>query len=200
MHAIVQTIAKGYLGLGCHTSFASLDGVNRFRAWWRSSWGSVDRRVRLGKLVGLVFIVAGFAVIGKAWDGAANINFATGQLPYLLSGGFAGLGLIVTGASMLIVSANRAERQVLSERFDQMTQLLGRNLSRLRTSTNGPGPTVIASGGSYHRLGCSVLEGKSDLDTITVGQAVAEGLSACRICDPEKPEQRATEARETPAP
>ena len=46
--------------------------------------GDSDRRVRLGRWLGLIFIAGGFAVIGKAWDGAAEINFAQGQIPYLL--------------------------------------------------------------------------------------------------------------------
>ena len=40
--------------------------VKRLRAMWASLWSDVDRRVRLGRILGLAFIVIGFAVIGKA--------------------------------------------------------------------------------------------------------------------------------------
>lgn len=148
-------------------------------------WGDSDRRIRLGRLLGLTFIVVGFIFIGKAWDGAASINFATGQLPYLLSGGFMGLGLIVTGSILLLLASVRAERQVLTDRFDEMATLLSRNLARLGYSANGSGgPQVVAGASAYHRQDCKILQGKEGLMMVSVEQAVAEGLAPCRVCNP----------------
>jgi hypothetical protein len=163
--------------------------MKRLKAMWASTFGDSDRRVRLGRLLGLGFIIAGFIVIGKAWDGAANLNFAQGQIPYLLSGGAMGLGLIVVGGTLLMLSTIRAEREVASEKFDEVVRLLSRNLNRLTISTNGSGHSeqVIAGSTTYHRIGCKVLEGKSGLTTVTVEQAAAEGLEPCRACDPPKP-------------
>src|ERR687896_156104 len=108
--------------------------VKRLRAVWESLWGDADRRVRLGRILGLAFVTAGFVVIGVAWNGAAGINLRIdSQFPYLLSGGFLGLGLIVTGATLLFLSTVRAERQILTDKFDEMTRLLGRNLARMQT-------------------------------------------------------------------
>ncbi|MGH2812904.1 MAG: hypothetical protein ACRDI1_09360 [Actinomycetota bacterium] len=145
-----------------------------------------ERRVRTGRLVGLAFIAVGFAVIGKAWDGAASINFVQGQIPYLLSGGFVGVGLIVTGSTLLLLTTVRAERRALHDKFDEMATLLGRNLSRMSVGSNGSGPSeqVVAGGGVYHRAGCKVLEGKEDLSMVTLDQAAAERLTPCRACDP----------------
>jgi len=171
--------------------------VKRLRALWQSMWGDGDRRIRLGRILGLTFVTAGFIFIAKAWDGAAEVNFAQGQIPYLLSGGFLGLGLIVTGGILLFLSTIRAERQQLTDRFDQMATLLGRNLNRLQISSNGSGGNnsqVVAGEHVYHRAECKVLEGKDGLTTVTVEQASAEGLDPCRVCNPPAPSTRETSA------
>lgn len=171
--------------------FANLDRVKRLRAVWQSLWADVDRRVRLGRILGLLFVTAGFVVIGVAWNGAAGINLRIdSQFPYLLSGGFLGVGLIVTGATLLFLASVRAERQILTEKFDELLTLLGRNLNRLQYSANGVGASngqVVAGANVYHRAECRILQGKSGLTTVTVEQAAAEGLKPCRVCNPPEP-------------
>jgi len=167
--------------------------MKRIRALWQSLWGETDRRVRLGRFLGLLFITAGFVVFYFAWDGSASINFAQGQIPYLLSGGFMGLGLIVTGATLLFLTTVRHERQIMTDRFDEMTRLLSRNLSRLQFSSNGSGGSngqVVAGATTYHRAECKILEGKDGLTTVTVEQAAAEGLERCRVCNPPEPKEK----------
>jgi hypothetical protein len=164
--------------------------VKKLRAAWQSLWVDVDRRVQAGRILGLVFVTAGFVVIGKAWDGAASINFTTGQFPYLLSGGFMGLGLVVTGCTLLLLSTVRGERQVMTDKLDEVTKLLSRSLNRMQASANGvagSGEQVVAGENVYHRADCRILQGKTGLTTLTVEQAVAEGLGACRVCDPPAP-------------
>jgi hypothetical protein len=166
--------------------------VKRFRAVWQSLWVDVDRRVRLGRVLGMVFVTAGFAIIGLAWNGAASKNLIQSQFPYLLSGGVMGLGLIVLGATLWMLSTIRGERQVLTEKVDEMIRLLSRNLVRTGVtpsagSFSGSTDRVIATNDAYHLEGCRILEGKTDLVPLTVGQAVAEGLAACRVCDPPRP-------------
>ena len=161
--------------------------MKKLRAAWQSIWVDVDRRVYVGRLLGLVFVTAGFVVIGKAWDGAASINFTTGQFPYLLSGGFMGLGLILTGCTLLLLATVRGEREVMSQKFDEVTKLLSRSLTRMQASSNGvagSGEQVFAGETTYHRPGCKILQGKTGLVTLTLEQAAAEGLTACRVCDP----------------
>jgi hypothetical protein len=178
--------------------------VKKLRAAWQSLWVDVDRRVYVGRLLGLLFVTAGFVVIGKAWDGAASINFTTGQFPYLLSGGFMGLGLIVTGCTLLLLATVRGEREVMTQKFDEVTKLLSRSLTRMSASSNGlagSGEQVVAGETTYHRPGCKILQGKPGLATVTLEQAAAEGLTPCRVCDPpelpkaeEKPAESADEA------
>ncbi|MGH2774686.1 MAG: hypothetical protein ACRDJT_04535 [Actinomycetota bacterium] len=165
--------------------------MKRLFALLRSIRDDADRRARSGKILGLLFIALGFAFIGKAWDGAASINFVQGQIPYLLSGGFMGLALVVTGCTLIFLTTLRSERRALHEKFDEIATLLGRNLNRMSASANGAATglgaeQVVAGVTVYHRPGCKILEGKDDAATITVQQAAAEGLSPCRSCEPPK--------------
>lgn len=181
--------------------------MKRLKAIWQSLWVDVDRRVRLGRILGLVFVTAGFVLMGVAWNGAASKNLIQAQFPYLLSGGLMGLGLVILGASLWMLSTVRGERQVMSEKVDEMIQLLSRNLARSGASgvsstavaaADAPDVQVVATKDAYHLAGCRILEGKTGLTPISVAQAVAEGLSACRVCDPPVPPPE-TEETESPA-
>ena len=180
--------------------------MKKLRAMWQSMWVDVDRRVRMGRVLGLLFVVAGFVIIGFAWNGSASKVRVDSQFPYLLSGGFMGIGLIVVGVVLLLLATIRAERQILTDKFDEMNRLLSRNLGRLQVGsasagTNGfPGSQeqVVAGADLYHRPDCRILVGKKGLTTISVAQAVAEDLAPCRACEPpaptaEKEEEKAAE-------
>ena len=165
--------------------------------------GDTDRRVRLGRILGFAVVVLGFVAIAKAWDGAASQTLLPAMFPYLLSGGFLGLGLVITGAMLIFLATLRAERQLLSDRYEQMATLLSRNLSRMSVSVNGAassGETVVAGDTAYHRSGCRVLQGKEELMSVPLEQAIAEGLAPCRVCDPPVlPEEQQEEPSASPA-
>jgi hypothetical protein len=160
--------------------------VKRLLALLRSM-RDAERRARSGKFLGLLFVALGFAFIAKAWDGAASINFVQGQVPYLLSGGFMGLALVITGCTLIFLTTLRSERRALHEKLDEVTTLLGRSLNRMSVSANGSAAgaeQVVAGATVYHRPGCRILEGKETAVTITVQQAATEGLTPCRSCGP----------------
>ena len=135
----------------------------------------------MGRVIGLTFIASGFVLIFFAWNGSASKNIIMAQFPYLISGGVAGLALIGTGSLLLLLATVRAERQIMSDKFDEVTRLLARNLAGLQFSgTNGSGgelaTKVVAASSHYHRAECKILEGKSGLLTVSLQQAIAEGL------------------------
>ena len=156
-------------------------------------WVDVDRRVRLGRILGLTFITAGFVFIFLAWNGSASQNIIMAQFPYVISGGIAGMALIATGSMLLFLSTIRAERQLMSDKFDEVVTLLSRSLAATQFSTNGGSDAavkVIAASAHYHRQECKILEGKQGLTRISLQQAVSEGLQPCRVCGPPRlPEQ-----------
>ena len=178
--------------------------MKKLRAIWQSMWVDVDRRVRMSRVLGLLFVVAGFVIIGFAWNGAASKVRVDSQFPYLLSGGFMGVGLIVVGVVLLLLATIRAERQILTDKFDEMNRLLSRNLGRLQVSANqaesngfpGSADQVVAGTDLYHRPDCRILVGKKGLTTISVAQAIAEDLEPCRACDPPAPEAKEEEKAE----
>jgi hypothetical protein len=142
-----------------------------------------DRQVRYGRILGLVFLVVGFLAIGFGWNGMAKIAYADGQLPYLLSGGATGLGLILLGATMLIAAQFRDERLKLADQLREVGVAISKAVAG---GAAGParGDLVVAGKSTYHRQGCRLVEGKADVDQVTVEVARLNGLSPCRVCDP----------------
>lgn len=157
-----------------------------------ASLSDADARLRSARLLGLLFIAAGFVLIGKAWDGAASINLRIdSQFPYLISGGIGGLGLILVGCTLLVLAGLRAQQLEAARRLEELGRLLGRNLTRLELTSNGRPVTMVVPGETtYHLPGCSILAGKERSPAVPLEQAVAEGLQACRVCDPPVPAER----------
>jgi hypothetical protein len=129
-----------------------------------------------------VFLLVGFLAIGLGWNGMAKIAFADGQLPYLLSGGATGLGLILVGATLLIAAQFRDERLKLAEQLREV----GTAVSKAVAATGGAsgGDLVVAGKSTYHRANCRLVEGKTDVDRVSVEVARLNGLSPCRVCNP----------------
>jgi hypothetical protein len=71
---------------------------SRHREIWYTRW------------LGLLLCCAGFVAIAIGWSGMSTAVSADAQLPYLLSGGAGGLGLIIFGATLLVISQMRADR------------------------------------------------------------------------------------------
>jgi hypothetical protein len=91
-------------------------------------------RAGVGVWVGLFIAAAGFGLIAFTWSKvAALINVAL-QLPYMLSGGFVGLGLVMLGLLVVNLAVKRKEA------FDRHRQLeeVREALVRLRQAIEGP--------------------------------------------------------------
>jgi hypothetical protein len=154
-----------------------------------------DRQVRYGRILGLVFCVAGFVTIGFGWNGMAKLACPDCQLPYLLSGGAAGGALVLLGVGLLVVAQLRSERMKLTDELQRVGSVISRAIAASPAaggaSSNG---RVVAGKSTYHRPDCRLVEGKSDLDLVTIEAARASGLSACRVCNPEQGDLQAPSA------
>jgi hypothetical protein len=155
---------------------------------------------QLASYVAIGMIVAGFLVIGLAWNGAASLDFIQGQFPYLLSGGLGGLGLIVAGMAIMYVQTTRAlavERSRQMERVNAEARAvlavireddLGPAAGAHNVSANGSGPQtgtlVVAGRSSFHDPECHLVAARTDLDRVEREQARGRGLNPCRICKP----------------
>lgn len=70
--------------------------------------------------LGLVIVTAGFLVIMRAWVKVAGLLDVALQMPYLISGGLIGIGLIIVGVAFVDVAVRRRDA---AERRDQISEL-----------------------------------------------------------------------------
>ena len=133
----------------------------------------------IGGRLGLAFALAGFLLITVAWNGAAGLDYAQGQLPYLISGGVGGLSLVILGSALLIVENARRDRALLERRLEELVSTLGRTMSAPR----GAAEAVVAGAMSYHRPDCRLVEERG-AELVSRERAEEEGLSPCRVCQP----------------
>lgn len=64
----------------------------------------------------------GFFVIFLGWNGAAEKDFVAGQIPYVISGGLTGLGLVFAGLAMALVEAQRRDTARVLAKLDQLIE------------------------------------------------------------------------------
>ncbi len=151
-----------------------------------------------GKLA-LLIILLGLLAIGIGWNGAAgggsqvavkqadgttvHITDTRAQIPWLLSGGALGLGLIVIGSALLVSQSNRVDRGRLEAKMDELIDTIG--VAGGRTSAPRDLSGLVAAGSAaYHRPDCRLVEGREEVEFLTPEEANARGLTACRICAP----------------
>jgi hypothetical protein len=152
-----------------------------------------------GKLA-LVVIALGLLAIGIGWNGAAGrggqvkattndgrtvyITDSRAQFPWLLSGGFLGLGLIVVGSALLVSQSHRDDRARLEAKLDDVIDAMGTPARRSVAPSDVSG-LVAAGTTSYHRPDCRMVDGRDDTEFLTPAEAGERGLTACRICAPD---------------
>lgn len=150
---------------------------------------------KLGGQLGMGCVVLGILAIGLAWNGAAGVDFVQGQVPYLLSGGALGLGLVILGAAFIVVQNSRRDRSILEAQLRDLNTAITRLATAIGTGSgvaggNGAPIAVVAEGhvvvnnSTFHRPDCRLIEGK-DLPSISAPAALEQGLNACRICEPD---------------
>jgi hypothetical protein len=96
----------------------------------------VRRRLRLvgaGVWIGLLLTAAGFGLIAFTWGKTAALVNVAEQIPYLVSGGLSGVGLILLG--LLVVNLSVKRREAL-DRARQLEELRDA-LVQLRTVVEG---------------------------------------------------------------
>jgi hypothetical protein len=150
----------------------------------RSSRVSTARKLSLPKLsgqLGVGLCLVGLLLVFLGWNGAASRDRVPAQFPYLLSGGIAGLSLVVIGVGMIVVQNHRADRVALQGSMDRLREAMERGAAApSQEIVNGHG--VFAGRSSYHQPGCRLLEGRDDAELLGEADAVARGLTPCRIC------------------
>jgi hypothetical protein len=78
--------------------------------------------------VGIGVVALGFVLLAVAWGGVAGKDNVALQVPYLVSGGLAGIGLILVGLTVVNIAAKRRD----SALREQQIQVLAAALEELR--------------------------------------------------------------------
>lgn len=150
---------------------------------------------RLGGVLGIVYCLAGFILVFLGWNGAATYDRVEAQIPYVVSGGVGGLGLIIVGAALIIAQSLRADRVELRGSLEELRQAVERLAAddaagRVPAGTSGLAASaddrVVAGPTSYHRATCRVVEGQTDVVSMARTEAVASGRTPCRVCAPDR--------------
>lgn len=78
---------------------------------------------------GILAVLAGFGLIALAWARVAGLVDVWKQMPYLVSAGLPGLGLIMTGLLVINIAAKRQDAAVRGRQMETLTEAL-RDLKR----------------------------------------------------------------------
>ena len=99
-----------------------------------SSYDVATRRSRLRALldpsstiptyVGVIVALIGFALIAIGWAKVAGLVDVWRQMPYLLSAGLPGLGLVMTGLVIVNVSARRQDAAARARQTAMLAEAL----------------------------------------------------------------------------
>lgn len=73
---------------------------------------------------GLVLVVVGALVLAVSWGQVAGERTVFRQIPYLVSGGFTGLGLVLAGLVTIDVTSRRRDARATDEELGHLLQLL----------------------------------------------------------------------------
>jgi hypothetical protein len=129
---------------------------------------------------GIVFVILG-------WYGAAHTNILTEQIPYLISGGLLGMGLIIVAGVMAAGasqerSTDDLRREIARALASMSSGAPDRGVRADAFSSNGHHVFVVQGGRSYHVAGCPILEGKQGVKELLPAQAASSGYAACKLC------------------
>lgn len=152
--------------------------------------GRVDRALGLA---GSVLVPAGVIVILLGWYGAAHTPYVFEQVPYLISGGLLGVGMVV-GGGLLFFGSWIARMEQDAPDIDDLVAAVDRLRADLAAGgatvlgaavANGVGQHFVATptGTMIHRPDCSVVSDRDTDALVTVGPD-DEGYRPCKLCDP----------------
>ena len=138
---------------------------------------------KLGGTLSLVFVAIGLLLIGLGYNGVAGHIDLREQLPYLVSGGFLGVALVVFGTGLMINHSAREDRQRMEAVLLQLLEASGAAALPARVPADADG-LFAAGAASYHVPGCRLVDGREEIGYVTAAEAVARDLKPCRVCQP----------------
>jgi hypothetical protein len=164
------------------------DGIRGLRV----GGGTLKLNERILMVLGGVIAPLGVLVVLLGWIGASHTPYTFEQIPYLISGGLLGLGLIFLGSFFYfthwlteLVKEHRAQSSAIIEALqrlqDELTFQAGADRAA-SVSSNGSAAALVTTprGSMAHRPECVIVAGKPSLKAVSA----ADGLEPCKLCDP----------------
>jgi hypothetical protein len=139
----------------------------------------------------------GIFVMVLGWYGASHTGYLFEQIPYVISGGLIGLGLVLVGSFAYFAYWLTRIFHQQREQADRTIAVLERLESRLgdvplatASSTAGARPAArnggaqyvaTASGTMFHLPDCAVVANRPRLRKVRGDE---RGMEPCKLCDP----------------
>ncbi|MBA2609421.1 MAG: hypothetical protein H0U92_10805 [Actinobacteria bacterium] len=108
------------------TEFESVPAPRRPTSLERVVGSAIAPESPLPVYAGLVLALVGFGLIVYAWSRVAGTLALPVQIPYLLSGGLSGIGLVMLGGVILNIAVKRRTAAERRQQFDTLAALLDR--------------------------------------------------------------------------
>ncbi len=87
--------------------------------------GAVVRNIsHLGTWTGVLVAAAGLLLVALAWGRTAGLTNVALQVPYVVSAGFTGLGLVAVGLTVVNISAKHADAKERTRQVGELRELL----------------------------------------------------------------------------
>ena len=112
---------RGLFRRGGGDAFDSGLDLGRRRTWLQSL---LDPASLVPTYVGIAITLLGFALIGYAWVKVAALVDVWRQMPYVVSAGLPGLGLVMTGLVVINVSARRQDGAARARQMATLAEAL----------------------------------------------------------------------------
>lgn len=161
------------------------------REFWLWVWAAVR------PVFGYVLAALGALALFLGWYGVSGESLTAKQLPYLVSGGFTGIALVVVASAFLATEDVRRQlsqvddlRRKVEDLYALFVDELAVPVATDAVPTDAPADDVVALpvGTSFHRSDCNLVTGKAAAVRVD-GKAIrARKLRPCRICNPPTPD------------
>ena len=179
-------------------------GARRLLGVFRGGDAGLDMRNTWQVAVGAVLMPLGLVIILVAWYGAAHTPYVQQQIPYMVSGSFIGLGLMIVGALLywahwlyrVYDQADLHHQDLLRQQDENMRALIdavtgsqgnghARRVVASPAAAAAAEPAFVAtgSGTNFHLPDCPVVA-RSRRNVRAVSARDAKRMQPCRICDP----------------
>jgi hypothetical protein len=156
-------------------------------------WRWVGKATR--PVIGWVLLALSALFILFGWIGVSGTPVVAKQIPYVVSGGIAGVFLAVFGAYFLATEElrkdsgrlDRLERMVLELHEALLTREDApspRDHSETTAPANGQAFVVLTGSDMYHRPDCAMVAAKPNSAVLAPSTIKRRELTPCALCEP----------------